>query len=144
MHAPPSANSVQTVADGPLYLHARMRLNGEPLPGYRIALCRCGASRLMPFCDRSHRESGFRDPGKPSACATAAAPDAADSGETLEITVLPDGPLMLKGPFRLLDSEGRTVQHACMATICRCGASMMKPCCDGSHFSIDFHDEEPR
>ena len=24
-----------------------------------VALCRCGASRTKPFCDRSHREAGF-------------------------------------------------------------------------------------
>ena len=24
-----------------------------------IALCRCGASRTKPFCDRSHRDAGF-------------------------------------------------------------------------------------
>ena len=28
-------------------------------PGRSIALCRCGRSREKPFCDRSHRESGF-------------------------------------------------------------------------------------
>ena len=27
--------------------------------GRPIALCRCGRSRTKPFCDRSHRESGF-------------------------------------------------------------------------------------
>ncbi len=27
--------------------------------GRPIALCRCGASRTKPFCDRSHREAGF-------------------------------------------------------------------------------------
>jgi CDGSH iron-sulfur domain-containing protein 3 len=32
-----------------------------------IALCRCGASRTKPFCDRSHREAGF------DACERAAA-----------------------------------------------------------------------
>ena len=28
--------------------------------GRPIALCRCGRSRTKPFCDRSHREEGFR------------------------------------------------------------------------------------
>jgi CDGSH-type Zn-finger protein len=27
--------------------------------GEIVALCRCGASRTKPFCDASHRESGF-------------------------------------------------------------------------------------
>jgi CDGSH iron-sulfur domain-containing protein 3 len=27
--------------------------------GRPVALCRCGASRTKPFCDRSHREAGF-------------------------------------------------------------------------------------
>ena len=25
-----------------------------------VALCRCGHSQPKPFCDRSHREGGFR------------------------------------------------------------------------------------
>jgi len=25
-----------------------------------IALCRCGQSRTKPFCDKSHRETGFQ------------------------------------------------------------------------------------
>jgi CDGSH iron-sulfur domain-containing protein 3 len=28
-------------------------------PGESIALCRCGRSQTKPFCDRSHRETGF-------------------------------------------------------------------------------------
>jgi CDGSH-type Zn-finger protein len=27
--------------------------------GESIALCRCGSSRTKPFCDRSHRDTGF-------------------------------------------------------------------------------------
>ncbi len=42
-----------------------------------IALCRCGASRTKPFCDRSHRETGFE------ACERAGGvPGPAPSGST--------------------------------------------------------------
>lgn len=27
--------------------------------GEAVVLCRCGASRTKPFCDRAHREVGF-------------------------------------------------------------------------------------
>jgi len=37
--------------------------------GRPVALCRCGASRTKPFCDRSHREAGF------DACERAVADD---------------------------------------------------------------------
>lgn len=30
-----------------------------PLPEGPVALCRCGRSQTKPFCDASHRESGF-------------------------------------------------------------------------------------
>jgi CDGSH-type Zn-finger protein len=29
------------------------------LPAGQVALCRCGRSQTKPFCDASHRESGF-------------------------------------------------------------------------------------
>ncbi|WP_344056556.1 CDGSH iron-sulfur domain-containing protein [Sphaerisporangium rubeum] len=32
-----------------------------------VALCRCGRSRVKPFCDGSHKAAGFRAPGEPAA-----------------------------------------------------------------------------
>jgi len=134
MQAAPENNTIQLIPDGPLYVHADMQVDGESEPGHRVALCRCGASRLMPRCDNSHRGTGFCDSGM---VATAFPTDAAERG-TLSISSIPDGPLMIEGPFTLLDAAGETACKSGKAALCRCGASKMKPYCDGSHMNIGF------
>lgn len=39
--------------------------NEMPLGRRTVALCRCGKSRLRPFCDGTHRLSGFQAPSGP-------------------------------------------------------------------------------
>ncbi len=51
--------------DGPLIVRGRVDLRtaeGEPIPQSRrtVALCRCGLSTIKPFCDGTHKLSGFR------------------------------------------------------------------------------------
>ncbi len=134
MDEAPAQNTVQLVADGPLYVHANMSINGKKEPAYRAALCRCGASKLMPFCDNSHQQEGFHDDGKINIPLPS---DTPDSGE-LNITSIEDGPLMLEGPFALLDDAGNSVCSSGKAALCRCGGSAMKPYCDGSHQRLGF------
>lgn len=65
--APDGENTGRVCADGPLFLRGRIRLElpgGQVLEDTRVALCRCGASRDKPFCDGSHTEAGFSDPGR--------------------------------------------------------------------------------
>ena len=52
--------------DGPYRITGPVRIvdadgNAWELEGDRpVALCRCGRSKTKPFCDRSHRDEGFR------------------------------------------------------------------------------------
>ncbi len=53
--------------NGPLVVHGAVRVVDHlgnaftPPPGKEVvALCRCGRSGNRPFCDGSHRTSGFR------------------------------------------------------------------------------------
>jgi CDGSH-type Zn-finger protein len=66
-----SADDETTVAplirlryNGPLVLQGSVRVEREDGSLVReaesTALCRCGASREMPFCDGSHRVTAFR------------------------------------------------------------------------------------
>ena len=113
----------------------------------RMALCRCGQSRNKPFCDNSHREAGFRDPGTIAGANGAAAGGVGTTkrsdGDTLSIVATTDGPLALEGAFILRTSDGGAERHAVKATLCRCGASNRKPFCDGSHHRIGFRSAPP-
>jgi len=56
--------------DGPLLVRGPVRLtdqDGEEIAVDRgtIALCRCGKSRLKPFCDGTHKLTRFRAPSGP-------------------------------------------------------------------------------
>ena len=63
---PPAEPAIRATRDGPLYVHGHVVIQDEAGGVFRedtrVALCRCGHSRQMPFCDNSHRLVGFRDP----------------------------------------------------------------------------------
>ncbi len=56
---------ITVLKDGPLVVDGGVELTGGAWAGEasrkRYTLCRCGASRAMPFCDGSHATVGFRD-----------------------------------------------------------------------------------
>jgi CDGSH-type Zn-finger protein len=50
-----------------------------------------------------------------------------------------DGPVVLRGPFRLIDPGGGEVAtHRRAVALCRCGRSRRGPFCDGTHRSAGF------
>ena len=54
------------------------------------------------------------------------------------IQVLPKGPYLIAGRFNLLDSSGNKIEAGAKIALCRCGASVNKPFCDGTHSKIGF------
>ena len=53
-----------------------------------------------------------------------------------EATITPyeDGPLLIRGPFKLLDQDGKEIEVTRRTiALCRCGKSKSKPFCDGTH-----------
>jgi len=136
--AKPAVNSITIVENGQLDVHAEMTINGRPEPGYRACLCRCGGSKNKPYCDNTHKEIGFTDAGRPL---QSALQEVSVHGR-LEITALPDGPLLIKGGLEIRNAEGEQIFRADQAALCRCGASANKPFCDGSHQRIGFKSGE--
>ena len=55
-----------------------------------------------------------------------------------EVAVIPDGPLWVSGGLPIQRSDGETIETRQRVTLCRCGASSIKPLCDGSHADIGF------
>ena len=50
------------------------------------------------------------------------------------ITPYRDGPLLVRGPFRILDQDGNEIEIGRKTVaLCRCGRSRRKPFCDGTH-----------
>jgi len=64
---PDSAVTITPYRDGPLLVRGPFRIvdqNGEEIEVGRetVALCRCGRSRLRPFCDGTHKLTRFQAP----------------------------------------------------------------------------------
>jgi CDGSH-type Zn-finger protein len=60
-------------------------------------------------------------------------------GAETVITLYRDGPLLVRGNFRIAQPDGTTID-ASRATValCRCGGSRTRPFCDGTHRLIGF------
>lgn len=70
--------------------------------------------------------------------------NAAASARPVSITACPDGPLLVRGDLVLFDEDGEPVQpNRRPFALCRCGASAIRPFCDGSHRLIGFRTTPP-
>ncbi|MFG3440682.1 CDGSH iron-sulfur domain-containing protein [Nonomuraea sp. NPDC047897] len=62
-----------------------------------------------------------------------------DGDDAVTVTPCEDGPLLLRGPFRLVAQDGTPIDPGrSPVALCRCGLSSAKPFCDGSHRAGGF------
>jgi uncharacterized Fe-S cluster protein YjdI len=60
----PATLQITVARDGPYYVRGKVEVLGDDgrvlRRDTRVALCRCGQSRHLPYCDNTHRTIGFR------------------------------------------------------------------------------------
>lgn len=55
------------------------------------------------------------------------------------IKVMPNGPYVIEGEASITNNQGEKITtDKPKISLCRCGASLHKPFCDGSHRKINF------
>lgn len=61
--------------------------------------------------------------------------------KNVEMTVRKNGPLLVNGKVKLMNSEGKEFETKERFSLCRCSHSSNKPFCDGTHKTIEPFDE---
>ena len=63
----------------------------------------------------------------------------------VKITIRPNGPYLVEGEVEVTDVNGNKVDTSSRGprfALCRCGGSVPKPFCDGTHSKIGFQAAE--
>lgn len=127
---------------GPLKIKGNITLiheDGTLEYANQLSLCRCGHSQNKPFCDEQHIEAEFKDSGRFAQGSEAPTPM---RPMPIAVTCLEDGPLQFEGRMRFVDFLGQQCTKP-RGKLCRCGHSVNKPFCDGSHKRVRFKTSNP-
>lgn len=142
------ADDVCTVScqeDGPLLVEGELEVRGpgagEARSASRVWLCRCGDSANKPYCDGSHRESGFRASGPIDTSRAVSSSDGGGGGGGVIVTPHANGPVHLDGVVEVSGAGHEGSARFAKPWLCRCGASANKPFCDGAHKQTGFEAE---
>ena len=71
-----------------------------------------------------------------------AGPGKAGDDDNVSIELRQNGPAIVSGLTQLVRQDGKKYEIRSTTALCRCGASMNKPYCDGSHTRVEFTDEK--
>jgi CDGSH-type Zn-finger protein len=117
----------------PLRRIAGLELGPDLAPGETYALCRCGRSSAMPFCDREPPYRCFDEEPPTRALEKLPSWDVPNPSVAC-VALKTNGPIRVSGQVAISGSDGASVpSHEGRRSLCRCGASACQPMCDGSH-----------
>jgi len=110
----------------------------DPLPApSAYALCRCGGSGEMPFCDRPEPYGCFEEEPADGPDPAPYRWDVPDPAGPPAIALKPDGPIRVAGGAPITSGD-RSLPPSDRVSICRCGASRAQPLCDSSHKVVGY------
>lgn len=136
----PSKNRITLRPDGPVYLYGDIEIQDAAgntlLEDSRVALCRCGLSKVKPLCDNSHQESNFR--ADVNADNSDSPQVSAENHGRIVLKLMKNGPVLVEGTYTLESSAIEPHTSDKNIALCRCGGSANKPFCDGTHKNIGF------
>jgi len=101
------------------------------------ALCRCGRSGAMPFCDREAPYVCFQEEPQDGPEPGPFRWDVPDPAGLPAIALKPDGPVRVAGGAPVTYGD-RSLPPVARVSLCRCGASRSQPLCDGSHKVVGY------
>lgn len=120
-------------------VHARDRWEIVPIAtSDTYALCRCGRSATMPFCDLADESAPcFEEKPADGPPPGAFLWDVPDPEGPPAVALKPDGPARIAGEIDITYG-GVPQQGRDRWSLCRCGASRCQPVCDSSHKVVGF------
>lgn len=66
-------------------------------------------------------------------------PEAApETTNKTEVKIIKDGPVIIKGNFKITGPDGAEMKEMKSVSLCRCGKSGRLPYCDGKHREVGF------
>ena len=132
---------IEIVRGGPMVVMAALplrrivglELGADLAPGEPYALCRCGGSSAMPFCDRESPYGCFDEEPPTRALEKLPSWDVPDPSVPC-VGLKTNGPVRVSGDVAVIGPDWASVPaHEGRRSLCRCGASACQPMCDGSH-----------
>ncbi len=123
------ANELLVTSGGPLKMTGNISLvdeDGSDTHSNSLSLCRCGASKSKPFCDKQHMDIEFFDPGCISQLSSWMP---VSRPQNITVTCVKNGPLKFHGYLRIYNKRGQEC-ITMNGVLCRCGKSSKKPFCE--------------